>query len=237
MKKIVKVLIFFCILGLGMSLFSGCNTKTEEGLNWLEDGGKAYVEAAKAANVSGKNPVVTMVVKDYGTIVMELYPQKAPQAVYNFIELIQKNFYDGLTFHRIMEGFMVQGGDPDGTGGGGPGYNIKGEFLGNRFQYNDLKHERGVLSMARAKPADSAGSQFFIMHADNSGLDGAYAAFGKVTEGMEVVDKMVKVPVKDDNGTLADPSQAPIIEKMTVDTFGDAYPSPTKYDDNGNVKK
>ena len=176
-----------------------------------------------------EKPIVTMVIKDYGTIKMKLYPDKAPQTVFNFIALIEDGYYDGLTFHRIMEGFMVQGGDPKGDGTGGPGYCIKGEFSINGHEGNTISHKRGVVSMARKSyPNDSAGSQFFIMHADNAGLDGQYAAFGKVIEGMDVVDAMAKVPVKDDNGTLADASKAPVIESISVETFGVDYPAPNK---------
>lgn len=179
-----------------------------------------------------EKPIVTMVIKDYGTIKMKLYPDKAPQAVFNFISLIESGYYDGLTFHRIIANFMVQGGDPEGTGLGGPGYCIKGEFSANGYEGNTISHKRGVVSMARSGISyDSAGSQFFIMHADNTGLDGQYAAFGKVIEGMDVVDAMAQVPVKDDNGTLVDASTAPVIESITVETFGVDYPEPTKLPD------
>jgi len=229
MKKGVCFIALIMVFVMAFS-FSGC-TSSEDAINWEKDMGKAAVEQAEAYNVSGKNPVVTMVIKDYGTIKLELYPTKAPQSVYNFISLANSDYYNGLIFHRIISGFMVQGGDPEGTGGGGPGYNIKGEFSGNRFGYNDIKHERGVLSMARSQTADSAGSQFFIMHGKNAGLDTKYAAFGRVLEGIEIVDEMVKVPVSDDNGTVADRSQAPVIESITVETFGDVYPEPIKLDD------
>ena len=136
-----------------------------------------------------QNPIVTITMNDGGTIKAELYPEIAPNTVNNFISLIKKGFYDGTIFHRTIEGFMIQGGDPTGTGMGGPGYSIKGEFTDNGFK-NDLKHSRGVLSMARSMMPDSAGSQFFIMHEDSPHLDGQYASFGKVTEGMEVVDKI-----------------------------------------------
>ena len=139
------------------------------------------------------NPIVTITMADGGKIVAELYPDVAPQSVYNFISLIKKGFYNGLIFHRCIYGFMIQGGCPDGTGMGGPGYCIKGEFKANGFN-NDLRHSRGVLSMARAQAMDSAGSQFFIMHKDAPHLDGQYAAFGKVVAGMDVVDKIASVP-------------------------------------------
>ncbi len=178
-----------------------------------------------------EKPIVTMVIKDYGTIKMKLYPDKAPQTVFNFISLIKNGFYDGLTFHRIISGFMVQGGDPDGNGTGGPGYCIQGEFSANGYDGNILVHTRGVVSMARSTPYDSAGSQFFIVHEEASHLDGNYAAFGKVIEGMDVVDAMAQVPVKDNNGTLADASTAPVIESITVETFGVEYPEPKKLPD------
>ena len=136
------------------------------------------------------NPIVTIKVKNYGTIEVELYPEVAPNTVNNFISLVNKGFYNGLTFHRVIPGFMIQGGCPHGTGTGGPGYQIKGEFLMNRFD-NRLSHTNGVISMARAMSPDSAGSQFFIMTTTSPHLDGQYASFGKVTEGMEVADKIV----------------------------------------------
>ncbi len=168
-----------------------------------------------------QNPVVTITMKDGGIIKVELYPDKAPNTVNNFISLVNHNFYDGLIFHRVISGFMIQGGDPEGTGMGGPGYSIKGEFSQNRFN-NDLKHERGVISMARSMMPDSAGSQFFIMHQDAPHLDGAYAAFGKVIEGMDVVDRIA--------GTATDYSDRPredqVMENVTVETFGQEYDEP-----------
>ena len=168
-----------------------------------------------------QNPVVTITMKDGGVIKVELYPDKAPNTVNNFISLVNHNFYDGLIFHRVISGFMIQGGDPEGTGMGGPGYSIKGEFSQNRFN-NDLKHERGVISMARSMMPDSAGSQFFIMHQDAPHLDGAYAAFGKDIEGMDVVDRIA--------GTATDYSDRPredqVMETVTVETFGQEYDEP-----------
>ena len=139
------------------------------------------------------NPIVTIEMENGGVMRAELYPDIAPNTVNNFISLVQKGFYDGVGFHRIIPGFMIQGGDPQGTGMGGPGYSIKGEFTANGFQ-NTLKHARGVLSMARTMMPNSAGSQFFIMHADAPHLDGSYAAFGRVTEGIEVIDEIAAVP-------------------------------------------
>lgn len=157
----------------------------------------------------------TITMEDGGKIVLELYPDLAPQSVRNFVYLARQGFYDGLIFHRIMKGFMIQGGDPDGTGGGGPGYAIKGEFQKNGFT-NDLKHERGVLSMARSNNFDSAGSQFFIMHADNASLDGVYAAFGRVTNGMDVVDKIADTPNSGPNGAVAEENK-PVMKTVTID--------------------
>lgn len=170
-----------------------------------------------------QNPVVTFTMKNGDTFKAELYPEIAPQSVNNFISLIQKGFYNGLIFHRVIRGFMIQGGDPQGTGMGGPGYCIKGEFASNGFK-NDLKHTEGVLSMARSMFPDSAGSQFFIMHKNSPHLDGQYAAFGKVIEGLDVVDKIAQV------GTdWQDRPMVPqIIESMTVETFGESYPEPEK---------
>lgn len=167
------------------------------------------------------NPVVTIQMQDGGVIRAELYPEKAPNTVRNFISLISKGFYDGLIFHRVIPGFMIQGGDPEGRGTGGPGYAIRGEFASNGFQ-NDLRHSRGVLSMARAMNPDSAGSQFFIMHADAPHLDGEYAAFGRVTEGMDVVDHIASVRT----GWADKPLTPQVMEKVTVETFGETYPEP-----------
>ena len=157
------------------------------------------------------NPIVTIKIKDMGDIKAELYPEIAPITVENFVKLAGSGFYNGLTFHRIIPGFMIQGGDPQGTGMGGPGYTIKGEFTANGFR-NDLKHTRGVLSMARAMDPNSAGSQFFIMHEDSPHLDGQYAAFGKVIEGIEVVDKIASVKTDYNDRPYEDQQ----IEFMTV---------------------
>ena len=136
------------------------------------------------------NPIIKFEMENGKTFKAELYPDKAPETVKNFVSLVEKGFYDGIIFHRVIAGFMIQGGDPTGTGTGGPGYHIKGEFSGNGFKGNDIKHERGTLSMARAQHPDSAGSQFFVMHEDADYLDGQYAGFGKVIEGMETVDEI-----------------------------------------------
>lgn len=169
------------------------------------------------------NPVVTFEMENGDIMKAELYPEVAPNTVNNFVSLVKKGFYDGVIFHRVISGFMIQGGDPDGTGMGGPGYSIKGEFAQNGVE-NNLVHDAGVLSMARAMHPDSAGSQFFIMHKNAPHLDGAYAAFGKVTEGMEVVNQIAE--------TDTDYSDRPLdeqkIKSMTVDTFGVDYPEPEK---------
>ena len=168
-----------------------------------------------------ENPIVTITMENGDTIKAELYPGIAPNSVNNFISLIKKGFYDGLIFHRVIRGFMIQGGCPDGNGMGGPGYSIRGEFSMNGFT-NDLKHTEGVLSMARAQDPDSAGSQFFIMHKDSPHLDGSYAAFGKVTEGMEVVNKIAETATDYMDRPLEDQR----IRQVTVDTFGVDYPQP-----------
>ena len=169
------------------------------------------------------NPVVTFEMENGDIMKAELYPEVAPNTVNNFVSLVKKGFYDGLIFHRVISGFMIQGGDPEGTGIGGPGYSIKGEFAQNGVE-NNLVHDAGVLSMARAMHPDSAGSQFFIMHKNAPHLDGAYAAFGKVTEGMDVVNQIAE--------TDTDYSDRPLdeqkIKSMTVDTFGVDYPEPEK---------
>ena len=170
------------------------------------------------------NPVVTIEMENGGVIKAELYPDVAPQSVRNFVSLINKGFYDGLIFHRVISGFMIQGGDPQGTGMGGPGYHIYGEFRQNGFD-NRLKHTRGLLSMARAMAPNSAGSQFFLMHEDAPHLDGGYAAFGKVIEGMDVVDKIASVRT----GRGDRPLEPQVMKKVTVDTFGVDYPEPKHY--------
>lgn len=169
------------------------------------------------------NPVVTITMENGDVIKAELYPEVAPNTVNNFISLVKKGYYDGLIFHRVIRGFMIQGGCPQGTGMGGPGYSINGEFSQNGVK-NDLKHTEGVLSMARSMMPNSAGSQFFIMHKDAPHLDGAYAAFGKVTEGMNVVDKIANERTDYSDRPLKEQK----IKSMTVDTFGVDYPEPEK---------
>lgn len=168
-----------------------------------------------------QNPIVTITMENGDVIKAELYPEIAPNTVNNFISLINHNFYDGVCFHRVIKGFMLQGGDPDGNGTGGAGYEIKGEFTHNGFK-NDLKHTAGVLSMARTMIPDSAGSQFFIVHQDAPHLDGEYAAFGKVIEGMDVVNKIAEVRTD----YMDKPLEAQVMKTVTVETFGVDYPEP-----------
>ncbi|GHU95960.1 hypothetical protein FACS1894208_09740 [Clostridia bacterium] len=181
-----------------------------------------YNDGVPAAAPDSPYPQVTFTMEDGGVFVAELYPEVAPNTVNNFISLVKKGFYDGLIFHRVIPGFMIQGGDPEGTGMGGPGYGIKGEFYSNGFKQNKLAHTRGVLSMARSSAPDSAGSQFFVMVDTATHLDGDYAAFGKVVSGMDVVDR-----IKD---AETDANDRPLVEQriktVTVDTFGADYPEP-----------
>ena len=165
------------------------------------------------------NPIVTITMENGGVITAELYPDIAPNTVANFVNLVESGFYDGLIFHRVIPGFMIQGGDPEGTGRGGPGYSIKGEFARNGFRQNNLRHTRGVLSMARSMMPNSAGSQFFIMHADAPHLDGDYAAFGKVTAGMDVVDAIAAARTSFQDR----PVEEQKIKTATVETFGEKY--------------
>ena len=169
------------------------------------------------------NPVVTITMENGDVMKAELYPEIAPNTVNNFISLVNQGYYDGLIFHRVIRGFMIQGGCPQGTGMGGPGYTVKGEFSQNGVK-NDLKHTEGVLSMARAMHPDSAGSQFFIMHKAAPHLDGAYAAFGKVAEGMDIVNKIAEVQTDYNDRPLSEQR----IQSMTVETFGQEYPEPEK---------
>lgn len=203
-----KIKFSMAIIMVFMLLLSGC---------------KANSGTAGTQGSSDKNPVVTIEMEDGAKIKVELYPKTAPNTVNNFISLINKGFYDGLIFHRVIPDFMIQGGDPKGTGVGGPGYSIKGEFSSNGFD-NSLKHTRGVISMARSSEMDTAGSQFFIMVADVPSLDGDYASFGKVTDGMDEVDKIVK----NDRDSNDKPTKNQKMKKVTVDTFGVKYEEPKK---------
>ena len=171
-----------------------------------------------------QNPIVTFEMTNGNTFKAELYPEKAPNTVANFLSLVNKGYYNGLIFHRVIAGFMIQGGDPNGTGTGGPGYHIKGEFTGNGFKKNDIAHERGVLSMARAQHPDSAGSQFFVMHEDADYLNGQYAAFGRVIEGMETVDTIANIKTD----WYDKPYEEQKMAKVTAETFGKDYGEPVK---------
>ena len=170
------------------------------------------------------NPIVTIEMESGKKIRVELYPEKAPNTVNNYLFLVKKGFYNGLIFHRVISGFMIQGGDPDGNGTGGPGYRIPGEFAGNGFRANDIAHVRGVISMARAGHPDSAGSQFFIMHEDADYLDGQYAAFGRVIEGLEVVDEIADVKTDWHDR----PYEDQVMKSVTAETFGVEYAEPQK---------
>ena len=205
MKRILPLLLILLLI------LTGCSAKNAD---------SPAADAPTDAPLTGTS-YVQIDVKDYGTIVAELYADTAPITVANFLSLVDSGFYDGLTFHRIISGFMIQGGDPNGNGTGGPRYTIKGEFTANGFK-NDLKHTRGVLSMARSRNPNSAGSQFFIMHADSPHLDGQYAAFGKVIEGMDVVDEIASGYVDYEDR----PQVEQVISKMSVETFGQDYPEP-----------
>lgn len=203
-----KYIIALCVV---LCFVAGCAPTAEE-QPAVPD---VNAQAQPQEDLTGNTIQATITMEDGGEIVLELYPDLAPQSVRNFVYLARQGFYDGLKFHRIMKDFMIQGGDPDGTGGGGPGYSIKGEFEKNGFT-NNLKHTRGVLSMARSQSFDSAGSQFFIMHADAPSLDGAYAAFGQVTSGMDVVDRLADTPNSGPNGAVAEENM-PVIKSITID--------------------
>ena len=224
MKKIKKIIISALAMAISLAMVScgSNNIKTEN----YDSSSNSSTPIVDVENL----PIATIKVKDYGTIEAELYPNKAPNTVNNFIELANSGFYDGLTFHRVVEGFMNQGGDPKGDGTGGPGYSIKGEFSANGYNNNDLKHTTGVLSMARAKNPDSAGSQFFIMAGDAPSLDGQYAAFGKVINGLDVVEAInnTKVEINKATGEKSTPVTPIIIEEIRVDTKGVEYPEVEK---------
>lgn len=217
MKKVFKKGVILVGISAMLIALAGCTNKNISSQDTDEEN-ETTVES------TGELPVATIKVKDFGTIKAELYPDKAPNTVNNFISLANSGFYDGLIFHRVIEGFMNQGGDPDGVGTGGPGYSIKGEFSNNGYTNNDLKHTAGVLSMARANDPDSAGSQFFIMAEEASYLDGDYAAFGKVIEGMDVVEAINSVETNSNDKPLKDV----VIESITVDTKGINYKEPEK---------
>ncbi len=218
MQCTYKKMFLFISLFVLATVLVGCGSKSEG--NKEKDIEETDQSAEKQAETeqttpSGDLPVVTMTMEDGGKVLIELYPNVAPNTVNNFISLVEDEFYDGLIFHRVIPGFMIQGGDPEGSGMGGPGYSIKGEFSSNDVE-NNLEHDRGVLSMARSQAPDSAGSQFFIMTDDSPHLDGDYAAFGKVMEGMDVVDEIVSV----DRDQADKPFDDQVIQSMTVELNG-----------------
>ena len=227
--------ILMVMLCLVMVIAAGCgnkptnnNASSNNGSSSGAAGNNTSTETNSGANeglpsATASHPIVTIEMDNGGIIKAELYPEVAPNTVNNFISLIQKGFYDGTIFHRVIPDFMIQGGDPDGTGMGGPGYSIAGEFSGNGFT-NNLLHTEGVLSMARSQAPDSAGSQFFIMDTAYPSLDGSYAAFGKVIEGIEVVKNIVSLP----RDASDRPEEPPVMKKVTVDTLGITYPEPQK---------
>lgn len=212
MKKFSKH--YSILLLTFLFILTGCGTT---------DNNQSNNGSTKPAQKIEDNPIVTIEMENNDLIKMELYPNVAPNTVNNFISLVESGFYDGLIFHRVIPDFMIQGGDPEGVGTGGPGYTIKGEFEDNGFE-NSIKHERGIVSMARSQAPDSAGSQFFIMVADSNNLDGSYAAFGKVIEGMDAVDYIVNVKTDEQDK----PKEDQKIKKVTVETFGIDYPEPKK---------
>lgn len=212
MKARSKVFYFVISLLALVVVLTGCGTSKED---------TTAEENVDYASKVKENPIVTITMNNDKKIVIELEPKVAPNTVANFVSLVEKGFYDGLIFHRVIPGFMIQGGDPAGNGSGGPDYSIKGEFASNKFE-NNLKHEPGVISMARTNDPNSAGSQFFIMTEEASHLDGEYAAFGKVIEGMETVDEIVAVDRDDADKPLEDQ----IMKKVEVDTKGFKYPAP-----------
>lgn len=240
MKKIMQRPLLLSLFAVLLIAVAGCGTKPATGSGQT---GQAQTQTGSGQTASGagqdsstpsgtgnvdtsgatSHPVVTIEMDSGKKIKLELYPEVAPNTVNNFISLVKSGFYDGTTFHRVIPGFMIQGGDPNGNGTGGPGYSIKGEFKTNGVE-NNLKHTTGVLSMARAADLDSGGSQFFIMVADAPSLDGQYAAFGKVIEGMDVVNEIVNLP-RDANDK---PEKPPVMKKVTVDTLGKEYPEPEK---------
>lgn len=215
----IKIWVPFILLFIAL-VVSACGTNQNEQTNEKEG---TSVEEGKDTVKEEKNPIVTIEMADGGMIQIELDPNVAPNTVANFVSLVESGFYDGLIFHRVIPDFMIQGGDPDGIGTGGPGYSIAGEFSSNGFE-NELKHERGVISMARSQDPNSAGSQFFIMVADTPNLDGDYAAFGKVIEGMDVADQIVGV----DRDAADKPLNDQVMKKVTVETFGVTYPEVEK---------
>ncbi|QGQ46050.1 peptidylprolyl isomerase [Metabacillus sediminilitoris] len=213
MKHLSKIIYIITVVFIVM-IIGGCSSSENEKLNKLDSKPKQTIK---------DNPVATITMENNDVIKIELYPNIAPNTVSNFITLAESGFYNGVIFHRVIPGFMIQGGDPNGDGTGGPDYHIKGEFTSNGFE-NQLKHERGIISMARTQAPDTAGSQFFIMVADADSLDGEYAAFGKVTEGMDVVDNIVNAQRDQQDKPLKEQK----MKQITIETFGIDYPQPEK---------
>lgn len=213
MKHLSKIIYIITLVFIVM-IIGGCSSSENEKSNKLDSKPKQTIK---------DNPVATIKMENNDVIKIELYPNIAPNTVSNFITLAESGFYNGVIFHRVIPGFMIQGGDPNGDGTGGPDYHIKGEFTSNGFE-NQLKHERGIISMARTQAPDTAGSQFFIMVADADSLDGEYAAFGKVTEGMDVVDNIVNAQRDQQDKPLKEQK----MKQITIDTFGIDYPQPEK---------
>lgn len=218
MKKTITKLML-CIFSITLLVSCG-KGEADSGTNSQGEAEKFITVPDEPKNL----PIATIDIEGFGVIKAELYPHKAPNTVNNFIDLANSNFYDGVIFHRIISEFMAQGGDPQGTGAGGPGYSIAGEFPNNGFEVNDIKHKKGILSMARTDAMDTAGSQFFIMTADYPSLDGKYAAFGKVIEGMDVVDKLNAVKTARGDKPVEDVK----INSIKVDTMGEKYDKPVK---------
>ena len=212
MKKIISLLLVL----ISFSLLTGCKIKDNDlGIDFSINGNEASID------YESENPIVAMKIENYGAILIELYPNIAPNTVNNFISLTKSGFYDNNTFHRLVKGFVLQGGDPDGTGTGGPGYHIQGEFTSNNFK-NDLKHTTGIVSMARATTPNSAGSQFFIMLGTATNLDGNYAAFGKVVKGMEIIEK-IEQKEEVANSSTGQLKKNLVLKKAIVDTKGTIY--------------
>ncbi|MEW8993593.1 peptidylprolyl isomerase [Clostridium sp.] len=224
-KRTIGALLITAVISLTLIGCSTSNKSNKEETNTQSNDNKEiYLSKETEKKETDKNPVATIEMEDGKVIRLELYPEIAPNTVRNFISLANSKFYDGLIFHRVISGFMIQGGDPEGTGMGGPDYSIYGEFTNNQFE-NTLLHTKGVISMARSNDKNSAGSQFFIMHGDTPSLDGDYAAFGKVIEGMDVVDSIAQV----ETGSNDRPKKDVKIKSITVDTFGVTYKEPVKY--------
>ena len=218
MKKWIVLLLAAMLL-----LSLACAKESAAAAKATEAPGEQTIETKEDIDVDKTHPIATITMKDGGVIELELYPEVAPESVKNFISLANSGFYDGLIFHRVIMGFMIQGGDPDGKGTGGPGYSIKGEFAANGVE-NHISHVRGVLSMARAQAYDSAGSQFFIMHQDGTYLDGQYAAFGRVILGMDVVDAIAKTTTDSKDKPYKDQ----VMDTVRVETWGVEYGEPEK---------